>query len=68
MTKLGSQVHLEDLYALMLSLVTCKGHLRSCVKVSLQDSLVTNKFVPVYPKVTKLGTEMHLGDLNIIVL
>ena len=31
-------------------------------------TLVTNNFTTVNPMVTKLGSQMHLGDLNAMVL
>ena len=44
--------------------VKFKGHLRSNVKVYRQDSLVTNNSQPLNPIVTKLGSQMHLGNLH----
>ena len=42
--------------------VKVKGHLRSNVKIYLQDSLVTNNSQPLNAIVTKLGSQMHLGN------
>ena len=39
-----------------------KGHLRLNVKVYLQDFLVTINFATVNPIVSKLGSQVHLGN------
>ena len=64
MTKLGlTQMYSRDLHTVVLSRVIYANlGQRSCVKVYLQDSLVTNNFPTVNPNVTKLESQVHFGS------